>query len=333
MSDSVQGAVPAVSSNRPGLIDEPGQAADAMQLKVFQPSQIWGPKRKQFVPPEGPVRSREFRPKGLDVLTRREEPEPVSDKDLSTQSDASDSPEEMVGEAEVAEAEPIVPEEPPAPVEPPPPPEPDPQLIEAAFQEGFQAGEQAAQDAHAQRRSELDALIEQLQMSQRQLALDPLEQFMPLKRLALHIAEEVVRGELQTPALMIEQLVQAALEEVNAGGGLPVRIHLNPEDARMYREHLREPRQDVDWVEDPMVSRGSLKLRTDATAIDDLIDQRLSDMAEALLGQHAQWQPRSLGAPTTAPSPPESIASEVAPVVSPVTDAPSDASVPKPESI
>lgn len=292
---SESGVTIASGEDRPGLL---GSSSEEQWIKPFKPSQIWGPRRKQFVDADAnQVKpSREFKPVGLDSLTHREETPPPPDECEPAEVDEAEPPEQENPPEAVAAPEP----EPPVVVVPPPPAEPDPKLLEASFQDGFAAGEKAARDALEQRKTQLDAMLEQIGGLLQRVSIDPLEQFAPLKRLSLHIAEEVVRGELQVPERLIEQLVQRALEEVNGGGGLPVRIHLNPEDARHYREHLRGRELDFDLIEDEMVSRGSIKLRTDATAVDDLIDHRLQSIAEGLLGHHEQWRPRVLGADASA---------------------------------
>jgi len=111
--------------------------------------------------------------------------------------------------------------------------------------QGHEAGmAQAHADAQAQmeqslqaHKAEMDAsLQEQLQLLQQlndklsAFTSNPQDLFEPLKRLALHISEQLVLAELTLSGQAIERLVQRCLDEIDLHGQSAITIELNPQD-------------------------------------------------------------------------------------------------------
>lgn len=254
--------------------------------KTFKPDPRWLPRKRTFVQPATVV-SKDFKASGPRLIRL---PDPATASML-----LEDATEETTAKATAASSPVPVPDK-AAPLPPPPPPppvaSPDPVRLKKAYQEGYEAGERAALQQKAIEHAVLQEHLQRLVQAVEAFAVDPLGLFDPVKRLTLHLAEEVVRGELVTPVRVIDRLVQACLEEIQFSGGLPVKIHLHPEDARAYREFLGDRAKDWLWVEDPLLHPGSVRLRTDATTVEDLLEHRLQSVAEGVLGAGSTWQPR-----------------------------------------
>jgi flagellar assembly protein FliH len=65
-----------------------------------------------------------------------------------------------------------------------------------------------------------------------------------------------------------------------------VRVHLNPEDAKLVRARLVEASGDRVWTiaEDPIISRGGCRVSSESSSIDAQLEQRLGAAIAAALG-------------------------------------------------
>jgi flagellar biosynthesis/type III secretory pathway protein FliH len=106
---------------------------------------------------------------------------------------------------------------------------------EIAYNEGLEAGMAQAraelQQEHDTQITQLKALQEALQ----KLSFDADALFEPVKKLTVHLAEQLVRGELAQSGQTISRLVDNSLRELNASGEKAVIVHLNHEDLEAYR--------------------------------------------------------------------------------------------------
>jgi flagellar assembly protein FliH len=109
---------------------------------------------------------------------------------------------------------------------------------------------------------------------QRQLAL-----------LAGAIARQVVRREIRLQPDDIIGLIRdtVSLLPVTAR---EVRVHLNPEDARLVRSRLAEVASERAWsiTEDPLLPRGGCRVSSENSTIDAQGEQRLGAAIAAVLG-------------------------------------------------
>lgn len=223
-------------------------------------------------------RANRFRATGIAGLVQKEpDPLPLEDPEALDVADAVAAPEAQI-EAEVAS--------------PPEPEEPRIELadLEAARREGYEAGLAEAQ-GHIEAKSMAgsEALLA-LADSIRAASLQASALRKPVKLLAMHLAREVVRGELITPGKVIERLVDRCLDEIDRGRGFEVRLHLHPEDLEDYQQALGSDRHGFALLPDAHLSRGSVRLATDATTIDDLLEHRFEDLSEQLLGDPSAWR-------------------------------------------
>jgi len=65
-----------------------------------------------------------------------------------------------------------------------------------------------------------------------------------------------------------------------------IRVHLNPEDAKLVRSRMVEAGSDRSWniAEDPLVSRGGCRVSSENSTIDATLEQRLGAAIAGALG-------------------------------------------------
>jgi len=105
------------------------------------------------------------------------------------------------------------------------------------------------------------------------------EFFAPLKKLALHIAQQLVRGELQLSGAAISRLIENCLAV--AGNRKPLVIRVHPQDLEMFRKLRGEDGDDLPFKEDPSFTPGSVRVEFDGW-IDDRMEERVDEVSKAL---------------------------------------------------
>lgn len=125
------------------------------------------------------------------------------------------------------------------------------------------------------------------------LIADPKKFFEPLKRLALHIAEQMVVGELQISSKGMERLVQRCLDELDHPVHGAVVLELNPEDKARLQEHGGDFIKGMRLEAVPEMKMGSVRVFANDTVVEDLVEHRLEGLAKALLVDVDAWREKS----------------------------------------
>lgn len=166
----------------------------------------------------------------------------------------------------------------------------DPEALEAiraaAYAEGLAAGrtegkleaEQALADEQAHDRALLTNVVGSLQ----NLAANQEQLFEPLKRLALHLAEQLVRAELNLSGAAIEQLVRQCLAHLDQPGDKAV-VYLHPDDLERLRR-LGDAAKGLRLEADARLQPGSVRVEVNDSLVEDLIEHRLEVLSRQLLG-------------------------------------------------
>ncbi len=144
-------------------------------------------------------------------------------------------------------------------------------------QQGMAEGRAAASASAEEEVQQLRSVLQGLQAS----LSDTQRLFEPMQRLALHLAEQLVRGELEFSSRAIRRLIESALLEVDQK--LAFSVRLNPEDLQLLRTTLGED-DAMHMAGDPALSRGSVRVEMDDGVVEDLIEHRLDTLARSLLG-------------------------------------------------
>lgn len=165
-------------------------------------------------------------------------------------------------------------------------------LRQESWQQGLLQGlEQARQEYEAARHKEGE-LIRHLGIELRSLQQDPQRFFEPLKRLALHIAEQWVRGELHISGQAVEQLVRQCLEQLDPAGE-KVHVDLNPADLERLKALGEQATADLELHADTLLREGSVRVRLNESVVQDLIEHRVEAMARKLLQKPESWLQQS----------------------------------------
>lgn len=168
-----------------------------------------------------------------------------------------------------------------------------------AYEQGKQHGmREAFEQASANAQQELQASaarVAALEQGVRDLMQAPEQLHEPLKRLALHLAEQLVLGELSMAPQAIERLVQRCIDELAAQRAVPVLIELHPDDVGPMQDLLKtgsndgspadEPKKQPAWLVQANASLmpGSVRASANDAVVSDLIEHRLDALAAQLL--------------------------------------------------
>lgn len=125
-------------------------------------------------------------------------------------------------------------------------------------------------------------VVSQLDTELRGLMQDPTRWFEPLKRLSLHLAQELVKTELTLSSAAIDRLVHACIGELSVSEGASVKVELNPQDAQMLAD---SGIQNELWriVPNERLKSGSVRASADDSVVCDLIEHRLAALSAQLL--------------------------------------------------
>ncbi len=160
---------------------------------------------------------------------------------------------------------------------------------ERGYAEGRDAATAAVRKEQQATQVELDRRVQNLAsildfMAKPIAALDA-EVQRQLVTLVGAIARRIVRRELKTQPDEIIAVIRetVALLPMTAR---EVRVHLNPEDAKLMRARVAEAGSDRAWsiAEDPMISRGGCRISSENSTIDATLEQRLGAVIAAALG-------------------------------------------------
>ena len=160
---------------------------------------------------------------------------------------------------------------------------------ESALEEAAQ-NEAETLTALADKANQLLVNIEQGVMA---LQESPADWNEPLKRLALHLAEQLTLTELSISSSGIQNLIDRCIETLDVQSVSSVVVELNPSDMALLQNHKAAPGEQTHaWrlVADAHLLPGSVRVRADDAVVSDLIEHRLETLAQALLQNTKPWQ-------------------------------------------
>ena len=184
----------------------------------------------------------------------------------------------------------------------------DPELIESIKQEayarGLAAGQQelaAFQDEAEKARAQAEAaefettqaLLSSIENSILQLKEDPDQRHEPLKRLAMHLAEQLVLVELSVSSNSVQALIERCIETLDITASASVVVELNPNDMALLQTRTLDPGEEKNtWrlQADPTLLPGSVRVRAEDAVVTDLVEHRLESLAQSLLSEPKRWQ-------------------------------------------
>jgi len=158
------------------------------------------------------------------------------------------------------------------------------QAAKAAEARGYQRGLDEGNAKWAEARQGFLTLVDMFRSAQANTA----EFYQPLLHLSLHLAQQLVRGELSLSSAAVERLIKGVLEDLEQQGEGSVVVYMNPLDRQSLSASLEGELDDLDLRGDQQLCRGSLRLSMDDSAIEDLLEHRLNSLSDALLGINIQ---------------------------------------------
>mgnify|MGYP000149032976 FL=1 len=164
------------------------------------------------------------------------------------------------------------------------------QMQRASEQAQAEQDEAESLTALADKANQLLVNIEQGVMA---LQENPAEWNEPLKRLALHLAEQLALTELSISSAGIQNLIDRCIETLDVQTASSVVVELNPNDMALLQNHKAVPgEQTPTWrmVADTHLLPGSVRVRADDAIVSDLIEHRLENLAHTLLQNPKAWQ-------------------------------------------
>jgi flagellar biosynthesis/type III secretory pathway protein FliH len=166
------------------------------------------------------------------------------------------------------------------------------QLREEAFQAGVTEGRaQHLAETHTERAQERE-LIQRLGLELQSISQDPQRFFEPLKRLSLHLAEQLVRAELKLSGQAIHGLVQSCIAQLEHPVP-PVQVSLNPDDLKQLQAMGEAVTAHLQLEPDAHLRPGSVRVRVQDSVVQDLIENRLAPLARRLLPEPEAWMQNS----------------------------------------
>lgn len=161
-------------------------------------------------------------------------------------------------------------------------------------EEGLTQGREQALSEIAEQRAQEREIMRGLSIELHAMAENPDRYFEPLRRLALHLAEQLVRAELTVSEHAISQLVRQCLAQLEPPGESAV-VTLHPDDLALIQDAAaQELAQSVSFEGDSRLARGSVQVRRHDARVDDLIEDRLQTLVEQLQINPQSWRDRSV---------------------------------------
>ena len=145
-------------------------------------------------------------------------------------------------------------------------------------------------------------LVESLQIALDALKLSPQPFYEPLKRLALHLAEQLVLGELALDGKAIERLVQRCIDELDSHSESVILVELNPGDMTLFASMQERAGPSLGPAlrlqADASLMPGSVRTSANDAIVEDLIENRLAGLARSLSIDEMQWKSQTGFEPT-----------------------------------
>lgn len=166
------------------------------------------------------------------------------------------------------------------------------QLRDEAYERGLLEGQAQVRNDFENERNKERELMRHLGIELRSISQDPQRFFEPLKRLSLHIAEQLVRAELQLSGQAVHGLIQACIQQLDHAIE-PVHVSVNPEDLVRLKAMGESVTGHLTLEADALLRPGSVKVQVQDTVVQDLIEHRLEPLARRLLAQPEAWMQKS----------------------------------------
>ena len=157
----------------------------------------------------------------------------------------------------------------------------------AGFEEGRQAGFKAGQEAGEKDISQKLAYLQQI-LTGLQSPLADLDQQIEhdLVNLSITMARQLIRRELKQEPEHVIGAMRAALQALPISDR-QLKVYVHPQDLSIIQKGLSLDGDEGQWrwLEDPLLTRGGVKIETANTMVDATVEARLNSVISKLLGE------------------------------------------------
>ncbi|HEC73071.1 MAG TPA: flagellar assembly protein FliH [Methylophaga aminisulfidivorans] len=153
---------------------------------------------------------------------------------------------------------------------------------EKGHQAGFEAGQQAGQKDIEQQLSYLASALDTLQQPLAELD-ETVEQ--DLVNLAITMTRQLIRRELKHQPEHVIGAMRAALSALPISDR-KITVYVHPDDRAIIQKGLSldTDTERYHWIDDPLLTRGGLRLETADTSVDATVEARLNSIITQVLG-------------------------------------------------
>ena len=144
---------------------------------------------------------------------------------------------------------------------------------------GIEAGQQQVQALDEQRNQDIQKAVSHLNQVADTLSDELLQ---PMQTLAVHLAKELVRGELSLSSSTIERLIMLSMQQLQTTRSV-VQVQVSSLDFERLQHHHGLPDQVVLKPSDD-ISLGSIKIEHAGSWVEDLIEDRLAQISQQVFG-------------------------------------------------
>ena len=144
---------------------------------------------------------------------------------------------------------------------------------------GIETGQQQVEVLEQQRNKDMQVALGHLSQLTNTLSDELLQ---PMQTLAVHLAKELVRGELSLSSQAIERLIMLSMEQLQSTQST-IQVHMNPLEFERLQQHKGLPDQVVLQPSND-VSMGSIKVEHADSWVEDLMEDRLAQISQQAFG-------------------------------------------------
>ncbi len=150
---------------------------------------------------------------------------------------------------------------------------------EAGYQAGLEAGQQEITQQLATLNQIITTLDAPLQDLDQQVEND-------LMNMVITMTRQLVKRELRAEPEHVIGAMRSALAVLPINDR-KLRVHLHPQDIELVKKGLsvEQGEENWQWVEDPVLTRGGVRLETADTTVDATVEARLASVINKLLGE------------------------------------------------
>jgi flagellar assembly protein FliH len=144
---------------------------------------------------------------------------------------------------------------------------------------GIETGQQQVEVLEQQRNKDMQVALGHISQLTNTLSDELLQ---PMQTLAVHLAKELVRGELSLSSQAIERLIMLSMEQLQSTQST-IQVHMNPLEFERLQQHKGLPEQLVLQPSND-VSMGSIKVEHGDSWVEDLMEDRLAQISQQAFG-------------------------------------------------